>query len=94
LIGTYNGRGGHQESWLGYWNHPQEGELIYEMNQWGENAYGNDPGGGAAGGCWIRIVDVDKQCRSQYAEIYALSQYDGYPAQPEVFDWSKQSFYS
>lgn len=93
LIGSYNGRGGHQESWLGYWNHPQEGELIYEMNQWGANAYGVDPGGGAAGGCWIRIADVDRQCRGG-GEIYALSQYDGYPAQPEVFDWSKQSFFS
>jgi hypothetical protein len=94
LIGTYNGRGGHQESWLGYWNHPQEGELIYEMNQWGANVYGVDPGGGAPGGCWIRIADVDKMCRSQYAEIYALSQYDGYPEQPKVFDWATQSFWS
>ena len=92
LIGTYNGHGGHQESWLGYWNHPQEGELIYEMNQWGQSIYGHDPGGGAAGGCWIMIADVDRQCRN--GEIYALSQYDGYPAQPEVFDWSKMSFYS
>jgi hypothetical protein len=94
LIGTYNGRGGHQESWLGYWHHPQEGELIYEMNQWGANAYGVDPGGGAPGGCWIRIEEIDKQTRTQYAETYALSQYDGYPAQPAVFDWATQSFWS
>lgn len=94
LIGTYNGRGGHQEGWLGYWNHPQNGELIYEMNQWGTNIYGNDPGEGQAGGCWISIDDVDKQCRSQYAEIYAFSSFDGYPAQPKIFDWATQSFFS
>lgn len=94
LIGSYSGRGGHQESWLGYWNHPQEGELIYEMNQWGAKAYGTDPGGGAPGGCWIRIEEVDQQCRGRYSEIYALSQYDGYPAQPAVYDWASQSFFS
>ena len=94
LIGTYNGRGGHQESWLGYWNHPQEGELIYEMNQWGANIYGIDPGGGAPGGCWIRMDAVDSFCKGQYAEVYAISNYDGYPARPEVFDWATQSLWS
>jgi hypothetical protein len=92
LIGSYNGTGGHQESWLGYWNHPQEGELIYEMNQWGQNVYGKDPGGGALGGCWIRDEEVNRQCAN--GEIYALSSYDGYPAQPEFYDWMKQSFFS
>lgn len=94
LIGHYNGRGGHQESWLGYWNHPQNGELIWEQNQWGRKVYGVDPGGGPEGGCWIPIDEVDRECKSQYAEIYAMSSYDGYPAQPEVYDWSKQSFLS
>lgn len=93
-IGSYNGRGGHQESWLNYWHHPQEGELIYEMNQWGQNVYNKDPGGGPAGGVWVRLEDVDRKCKEQYAEIFALSQYDGYPAQPKVYDWIKQSFFS
>lgn len=94
LIGRYNGRGGHQESWLGYWNHPTHGELFYEMNQWGANAYGKCPSGAAPGGCWIRKADVDAFCRAQYAEVYALSNYEGYPARPEVFDWATQSFWS
>lgn len=94
LIGRYNGRGGHQESWLGYWNHPQHGELFYEMNQWGANAYGTCPSGAAPGGCWIRKADVDAFCKARYAEVYALSNYDGYPARPEVFDWATQSFWS
>lgn len=92
LIGSYNGRGGHQESWLGYWHHPNRGELILEMNQWGQDVYGIDPAGGPAGSCWVPIEECDRQCRN--GEIYALSQYDGYPAQPEVFDWLKQSLWS
>ncbi len=81
LVGHYNGRGGHQESWLGYWNNSDLGELIWEQNQWGLNVYGSDPGGGPAGGCWIPIAEVDRQCRGSDSEIYAISQYDGYPAQ-------------
>lgn len=92
LIGRYNGRGGHQESWLGYWNHPTHGELFYEMNQWGANAYGVCPSGAAPGGCWIRRAEVDSFCRN--GEVYALSNYDGYPARPEVFDWATQSLWS
>lgn len=94
LIGRYNGRGGHQESWLGYWNHPTHGELFYEMNQWGANAYGTCPSGAAPGGCWIRKADVESFCKARYAEVYALSNYEGYPARPEVFDWATQSLWS
>lgn len=94
LIGQYNGRGGHQESWLGYWNHPQHGELFYEMNQWGANAYGKCPSGAAPGGCWMSRSAVDSFCKAQYAEVYAISNYEGYPARPEVFDWATQSIWS
>lgn len=92
LIGSYNGRGGHQESWLDYWHHPNLGELIWEQNQWGHTIYGADPGGGPGGGCWIQAEEVDRQCKR--GEIYAFSQYDGYPAQPKVMDWATQSFFS
>jgi hypothetical protein len=93
LIGSYNGRGGHQESWQGYWNHPVHGELFYEMNQWGADAYAQCPSGAARGGYWMKKSDVDAFCRSQYAEVYAISNYEGYPAKPEVFDWATQSFF-
>jgi hypothetical protein len=94
LIGSYNGRGGHQEGWVGYWNHPDLGELIYEMNQWGADVYGTDPGGGAKGGLWLPLDLVHNECQSQYSEVYAFSSFEGYPAQPKVFDWSKQSIWS
>lgn len=90
LLGTQNGRGGHQESWLGYWHHPDLGELIWEMNQWGKGAYGTDPGGGPAGGCWIRLEEVHRICQSRDAEVFAFSQYDGYPSQPQAVDWTKE----
>lgn len=93
-VGRYNGRGGHQESWLGYWNHPQLGELIWEQNQWGQKAYERDPGGGPLGGCWIRAAEVDNFCRTQYSEVYALTAYSGYPSRPAVFDWLQSSFWS
>jgi hypothetical protein len=94
LVGSQNGRGGHQESWIGYWHHEQLGELIWEHNQWGKDVYGTDPGGGPGGGCWISLDAVDRFCKSQYAEVYAFSQYEGYPAQPELYDWVNNSFFS
>lgn len=93
LVGSWNGRGGHQMSWLGYWNHPTLGEMFYEMNQWGANAYGKCPSGAAPGGVWIPRSLVDSFCRGGN-EVYALSNYDGYPARPEVFDWASQSLWS
>lgn len=95
LLGKHNGRGAHQESWLNYWNHPELGELVWEQNQWGPNAYGADPAGGPRGGCWITAEDCDRFCKSQYAEVYSLDSYDGYEdLTQKVFDWSKQSFWS
>jgi len=90
LVGRYNGRGGHQESWLGYWNHPQLGELIWEQNQWGANAYGSDPGGGPAGGCWIRMNEIESFCADRNAEVYSVSGYDGYvDKRDDVLDWAR-----
>jgi hypothetical protein len=94
LIGNHNGQGGHQESWLGYWNHPQEGELIWEQNQWGLNVYGKDPGGGPLGGCWITMDTCQRMIDQQYSEVFAFSNYQGYPAQPNLYDWVNQSFWS
>lgn len=94
-IGKYNGRGAHQESWLNYWNHPQLGELIWEQNQWGDNAYTVDPATGLGGGCWITADEINRFCKSQYAEVYSLDSYDGYEdLTSRLFDWSKQSLWS
>lgn len=95
LIGRHENIGGHQESWLGYWNHPQLGEIFYEMNQHGADAYGIDPAGGAPGGCWVSIDDVQRLCEERYGEVFAVAGWDGYQdRQEQVLDWSNNPFLS
>lgn len=78
-VGRRNGRGGHQTSWLGLWDHPELGKLFWEQNQWPRSLYPEDPGGGPRGGCWVTWDSVDWVCRN--GEAYAFSQYDYYPSQ-------------
>lgn len=78
-VGRRNGRGGHQTSWLGIWDHPELGKLFWEQNQWPRSLYPEDPGGGPRGGCWVTWDSVDWVCRN--GEAYAFSQYDYYPSQ-------------
>lgn len=86
LIGNYNGSGGHQESWQGYWNHPDLGELILEPNQWGLQVYGTDPGGAPLGSVWQTFDNVNRMMqRGGDAEVYAFSSLEGFPVQS--LDW-------
>ena len=90
LIGRHENLGGHQESWLNYWNHPTLGELFWEQNQHGADAYGVDPAGGPAGGCWVTIDDVEALCQERYGEAFAVAGWNGYKDRAEkVLDWSK-----
>lgn len=86
LLGEAKSLGGHQESWLGYYHHPVLGELIWEQNQWGKLCYGQtkDPAGGPWGGCWRTRRNIETEM-NRGGEYYALSQWDGYPAQS--FSW-------
>lgn len=89
LFGRHEYIGGHQESWPNYWNHPQLGEIFYEMNQHGQNAYGTDPAGGPLGGAWVSFEDVDRLCKEQNGEVYAITGLDGMKDRKEqVLDWS------
>ena len=78
-VGRLDSDGGHQTSILGWWNHPELGELFWYMNQWPRSMYPADPGGGPAGGCWITSLAMDWICRN--GEVYAFSQFQGFPAQ-------------
>lgn len=69
----------HQQSILGWWEHPQLGEIFYVMNQWGKNAHGICPTGAPPGGYWVRKPEVDWMCQGR--EVITLSQHQGYPAQ-------------
>jgi hypothetical protein len=80
LVGDLDARGGHQTSLQAVWDHPELGVLFWYQNQWG-NAYKGDPATGRKDGCWIKAATVDKAIRSLDAEVYAFSQFDGFPAQ-------------
>lgn len=80
LMGKYDGNGGHQQTYLGIYNHPTLGRLIWEPNTWGLKVYKTDPAGGAPGGVWQRFDDVDKMCRMASAEVFSFSGFAGYPA--------------
>jgi hypothetical protein len=76
-VGKYDGYGGHQESWLGYECDKNGNEWVWEQNQWGMNAYREDPAGGPRGGCWMPMSEVDRFCKQQGSEIYSFSAWDG-----------------
>ena len=69
----------HQMSVHGWWEHPDHGEIFYIFNSWGTNAHGTCPSGAPLGGFWIKKADMEYICRQN--EVFAYSQYDGYPAQ-------------
>ena len=82
LVGTFDSRGGHQVSLQGVWDHPEFGPLFLMQNNWPASVYPADPAGGAPCSCWLRERDVQAACLN--GEVYAFSQYDGYPANPDV----------
>ena len=75
----------HQMSVQAFWEHPSLGELYWIQNQWGLRAHGADPAGGPAGGFWILRKDMDWICR--HGEVFAFSQFQGFPGQPRLLDW-------
>lgn len=86
-IGGFTGRGGHQTSILAVWNHPTEGRLYWNENQWGLNVYQKDPTTGRASGCWMRESSIESVCKSGDGEVYSYSQFDGFLAQ--MRSWGK-----
>lgn len=73
----------HQMCCIGRWRHPEFGKLFYILNSWSPRAHGICPSGAQPGGFWITFKEFDYICRS--GEVYAISQYQGYPAQ--TFSW-------
>lgn len=80
-VGSLSGNGGHQTSILAVWDHPELGLLFWNENQWGLSVYKECPKIKRRAGCWMTERDFEKVARSGDGEIYAFSQYDGYPAQ-------------
>lgn len=86
MVGSLSGNGGHQTSILAVWDHPELGLLFWNENQWGLSTYKECPAMKRRAGCWMTERDFEKVARSGDGEIYAFSQYDGYPAQ--ALPWS------
>ncbi len=91
VVGQLDGNGGHQTTLLASWKHPELGPLLYDPNQWGLKTYKLDPKTKSQIGTWLPDSEVDRAIRSLDAEVFAFSQYDGYPAQTiklsSVYDW-------
>ena len=78
LVGTHNTEWSHQTSFLAWWEHPELGEHIWYMNQWGKGAHGKCPSGMPEGGMWLPMKEVDSICRE--GEVFAFSQFEGFPS--------------
>lgn len=79
LLNTHADTWMHQMSVHGWWDHPSLGELFYILNSWGVDVHGTDPAGGQPGGFWITKKDMEYIVRQE--EVFAFSQFDGFPAQ-------------
>jgi hypothetical protein len=90
VVGHWDGRGGHQQSFHGYWDNPDLGPLFWIQNNWPGSTYPADPSGGPTCGCWVTEANVTKAF-GYNSEVYAFSHLNWFPAQPDVpavLDWS------
>ena len=85
LLNERRGTWNHQQSVHGWWDHPELGELFYVLNQWGMRTHGTCPSGAPPGGYWIKKKDAEYQCRN--GEVFAFSQFQGFPAQDIEISW-------
>lgn len=69
----------HQMSFIAYDEDPEP--CLYRRNQW-RNAHGEQLDGPAGGG-WVRAADVAKEIASSESEVYAYSNFIGFPAERE-----------
>jgi hypothetical protein len=75
-VGKLNHQGGHQTSVQGVVDTPGGNYLFLNVNQWGLRVYK-----GLGNAVWMEPSEVDRALRSLDAEIFAFSQFDGFPAQ-------------
>lgn len=91
VVGKYDGRGGHSTCILGYWNHPNDGELFLYSNQWGTSTYPTDPAGGGRCCVWTPRSNLEllfSRYGGDNGETMALSHLNYLPAQPDILRMS------
>ncbi len=77
-VATWNGSWSHQTYIDEYWDHPEVGPVVRWGNNWGPGAHGDPTGDEPPGGVYIEEKTLDQICRN--GEVYAFSQFDGFPA--------------
>jgi hypothetical protein len=87
VIGYWNGRGGHQQWVLGYWEHLTFGPLFAVGNNWADGTYPRDPAGLMLCCCWVREAKVDSAINNLDAEVYAFSGVNWFAPVPELLDF-------
>lgn len=86
VVGEWDGSGGHQQWFFGYWDNPELGPLVAVGNNWPRGTYPKDPGGLPLVCCWVKVPKVERAFGFD-AEVYAFSHLNWFPAQPAVLDW-------
>ena len=77
----------HQMCIVGYDGESASQPYWFVLNSWGDDAHGTPPDDAPPGGFWIGRKDVDFIVRQ--GDSFALSQFDGFPAQDWVILTSK-----
>ena len=92
--GKYDGRGGHETSWIGAWNHPNDGLLFLYWNHWQASTYPPGPMGEPRCSVWVPESEVTRMLNAgwdgiAHGEAFGLSHVDAFPAQVDkILDWS------
>lgn len=83
LMNRRTGVWNHQMCCIGGWQHPSLGLIFFILNSWGDGAHGTCPSGAPKGGFWIKASDFQNIIDQD--EVFAFSQFQGFPAQE--IDW-------
>lgn len=75
----------HQMCVIGWWEHPDLGEIFFVQNSWGTKVHGTCPTGAPLGGFWVKKADMDYITRQ--GDSFAFSSFVGYPAQNMELDF-------
>lgn len=83
LLNKYSDTWNHQMSFHGWWMHPELGELLYLLNNWGRDVHGRPMQLEIPGGFWITKPDASRMIAQK--ECFAYDQLVGMSA--DSADW-------
>lgn len=83
LLNKRSGSWSHQMGVIGWWDHPELGEIFCVSQSWGTDAHGTPPDDAPPGTFWVKRNEIDWICRN--GEVFAFSQFEGFPV--NVLSW-------